>query len=302
MKRRRVATFFSVAAVLLVVGGGAFAGYNYYMYRTLWGDPNVNHGASGTVQTHYFYSRALGETVRYLIYLPPGYGALQNHFEHYPVVYLLHGSPGRPEDWVNVGGIKDKMDTLISEGKVRPMIVVMPQGNPSQFSPSSEYVNGAEGDWATYITRDLVRQIDEHYRTVDGPGGRAIAGLSEGGFGAANLGLKHRGEYGVIGSFSGYFKMFPNDARRLFGHRARVEARRNSPMDYLNHLKGKLPAFYLYAGRSDGVFLRQTGRFAHELERRHADLSFHVYSGGHSWALWRAHLSSFLIFASRHLE
>jgi enterochelin esterase-like enzyme len=292
-----------VIPLLALVGGGAFVGYSYWEYRTFWGDPNVPSSdvtSFGTVETKTFYSEAVGQTMEYNIYLPSGYDDPQHRFTTYPVVYLLHGRPGTDYDWVSKGGAADAMDTLLAQEQVRPMIIVAPQGSTSRFASATGYVDGLQGNWGTYITRDLVNEIDSNYRTVESAEGRAIAGLSEGGYGAMNLGLKNTSEFGVVGSFSGYFTIDQHDLRKLFGgDRGLAEA--NSPMIFLPQLEGELPAIYFYVGGDDGN-LEENQEFADELETHGASYDFETYPGRHSWTLWRAHLPDFLTFASDRLK
>ncbi len=299
--RRRRLLFLLVGSMAVVIGLGAFVGYNYYTYRTFWGNPNTYPAyvkSFGTVQTRTFYSKALGKNMTYEVYLPPGYGNAANRRVRYPVVYLLHGAPGSYDDWVKVGGAPVKTDTLLARNSIRPMIIVTPQGSPSRFATSTEYVNGPLGKWATYVTRDLVQRVDAGYRTVASKNGRAIAGLSEGGYAAVNLGLKNKDEFGVIGSFSGYFTQAAN--QQAFGGDKSL-AQRNSPASYLPKLKGPLPAIYFYVGNSDPPYTKENQQFARQLKARGASYDFHLYPGGHSWSLWRGYLPEFLLFASKHL-
>jgi enterochelin esterase-like enzyme len=195
-----------------------------------------------------------------------------------------------------------QMDGLLAEGKVQPMILVVPQERPDYNIRGSMYFDGPEGNWGTYTTRDVVEEIDSNYRTVQSREGRAIAGLSEGGYGAMNLGLKNLSEYGVIGSFSGYFTIDEHDLSKFFDGNERL-AEANSPMTYLPQLEGELPAIYFYVGQDDEKFLPENQKFADELEARGASYEFHTFPGGsHNWDLWGAHLPDFLIFASERLR
>jgi enterochelin esterase-like enzyme len=322
-KRRWRRWFLALVVVLVtVIGVGAFAGYNYCMqeanndslsdcvndtavnvYSTLWGDPDVytsDVASTGTVETKTFSSEALDQTMEYVIYLPPGYDNPRNGSVRYPVVYLLPGSSGGTGPWVRAGGMAEQMDTLLAQGQVQPMILVVPQESPGRFTPNTGYVDGPLGDWATYTTRDLVKEIDFNYRTVASADGRAIAGLSEGGYGAMNLGLKNPSEYGVIGSFSGYFTLNEDDTSTLLGGDQGLAAA-NSPMTYLPQLEGELPAIYFYVGQGEGRNLKENKKFAEALRARGVSFDFEIYSGKHNWDFWRAHLPDFLIFASEHL-
>jgi S-formylglutathione hydrolase FrmB len=180
------------------------------------------------------------------------------------------------------------------------MIVVMPQGSLSRYASATEYVDGLPGNWATYITQDLVNEIDSNYRTIESAEGRAIAGLSEGGYGATNLGLKNPSEFGIIGSFSGYFTLSEDEEQDLFGDDQSL-AEANSPMTYLPQLEGELPAIYFYVGQDDTNYLEENEEFAEELKARGASFEFNTFPGTHNWDLWGPHLSDFLIFASDHL-
>jgi enterochelin esterase-like enzyme len=239
--------------------------------------------------------------MQYAIYLPPGYDDLQNSSVRYPVVYLLPGSSGDTKVWVNGGDIEEQMDDLLAQNKVRPMILVVPEERSRLFSiRGTGYVDGPLGNWATYTTQDVVKEIDCNYRTVQYKDGRAIAGSSEGGYGAMNLGLKNPSEFGVIGSFSGYFTIGEDDLARIFdGDRSLADA--NSPMLYLPQLEGELPVIYFYVGRDDTHYLEENQKFAEELKARGASFEFETFSGTHNWDLWAAHLPDFLIFAGERL-
>jgi enterochelin esterase-like enzyme len=314
----------ALVAVLVVslVGIGAFARYGYCTqrageddlrdcavdmsinaYRTLWGSPATSSDvttAKGTVETESFESEALDRTIEYVVYLPPGYDDPGNASTRYPVVYLLPGSSGGTGPWVKAGEMAEQMDTLLADGQAQPMILVVPEESPGRFTPNTGYVDGPLGNWETYTTRDLVDEIDSDYRTVASAEGRAIAGLSEGGYGATNLGLKNPSQFGLIGSFSGYFTIDDDDLSRVFGgDRGLAEA--NSPMVYLPRLEGELPAIYFYVGQGERKNLKENQKFAEKLKARGASFDFETYPGKHNWDLWREHLSDFLVFASEHL-
>jgi enterochelin esterase-like enzyme len=315
--------------VLTPVGVGAFVGYDYCtqeagedtlsdcvndtvvnVYRTTWGSSHAsqsdNTGAQyatgkGTEETKTFYSKALDQEIEYEIYVPPGYDDPQNSSVRYPVVYLLPGSSGGARVWMNGGNIAERMDTLLAQGQVRPMILVSPQERPgSQSVKGTGYVDGPLGNWATYTTQDVVDEIDSNYRTVESKDGRAIAGNSEGGYGAMNLGLKNLTKYGVIGSFSGYFTIDEKDLSRIFdGDQDLADA--NSPMLYLPQLEGELPAIYLLVGQDDKHYFTENSEFAEDLKARGASVDFESIPGKHNWDLWGEQVPDFLIFASEHL-
>ncbi|MBV9452891.1 MAG: esterase family protein [Rubrobacter sp.] len=308
--------------MLATVGVGAFVGYNYCtkeagedtlygcandavvnMYLTLWSNDDANQSdvsSKGTVETKTFYSQALDHTMQYAIYLPPGYYDLRHSFIRYPVVYLLPGASGSIDTWVKAGDMAEQMDSLLTQGQVQPMILVVPQESIEYYSNGGG-VDGALGNWETYTAQDLVNEIDSNYRTIHSKEGRMIAGDSEGGYSAMNLGLRNPSEFGVIGSFSGTFTIDKDDLSKIFGGDQSL-AEANSPMHYLPQLKGALPAIYLLVGEQDSASLKETSEFAQELKARNAPFKFDTFPGGHNWEFWRAHLPDLLIFAREHLS
>lgn len=131
------------------------------------------------------------------VYLPPGLDPSRS----YPVVYLLHGMPGDPGEYVNALALQAVADGLISEKDVRPFIAVLPAAGPDP------HYNGEwAGPWESYLVHDVVPWVDANLPTDRSPGGRTIAGLSAGGYGAADIGLRAPQLFGRIESWSGYFR------------------------------------------------------------------------------------------------
>lgn len=125
------------------------------------------------------------------VYLPPSYNSSENR---YPVVYFLHGFSTPASSFTNGSfqgfRLKESMDTLINNGSINEMIVVIPSGRG--FMLGSFYVNSSvRGNWEDYIINDLVSYIDSNYRTLPDAASRGIAGHSMGGFGALNLAMLH---------------------------------------------------------------------------------------------------------------
>ena len=183
----------------------------------------------GTTRKIAVVSPALGGRQPGHVYLPPGYAA--HPHRRYPVLYLLHGFPGRParvprrrSGWACVE------DVLLARHRVKPMILVMPYGSTGTFT-DKEWANGVrphEG-WETFVARDLVGAVDRATGRSASGRGRALGGLSEGGYGALNIGIHHPGEFGVVESWSGYERA--DNIRAIFGGGARCCAR-NSPLDH----------------------------------------------------------------------
>lgn len=132
-----------------------------------------------------------------LVYLPPGYGTST---ARYPVIYLLHGLPGSPSEYVSGTDLLHFADTQIASGTMQPFIAVMPSAGTAH-----SYGGEWAGAWERYVVHDVVPWTDAHFRTIRSSRGRAIGGLSAGGFGAVDIALRNLSLFGTVESWSGYF-------------------------------------------------------------------------------------------------
>jgi acetyl esterase/lipase/enterochelin esterase-like enzyme len=159
-----------------------------------WEDPITDEPAG----THYHLyptpSRGTGTRASYLIYLPPDYETAKAR--RYPVIYYLHGLTGTSRDgaW-----LVEKADASIRAGKMPPVIVVSVNGLTRGW-----YVDSKDGKQMveSAIIKDLIPHIDSTYRTVARREGRAIEGMSMGGFGALRLGFKYPELFGTVSSIA----------------------------------------------------------------------------------------------------
>ena len=119
----------------------------------------------------------------------------------WPVLYLLHGLNGGYRDWVTLGDVQGTLDRLIATRRIRPMVVVMPDAGNSWYVDSAAM--GGPGDFETAILVDLPRAIEEDLPVRRQREGRAIAGLSMGGYGALRLSFKRPDRYCAVASLSG---------------------------------------------------------------------------------------------------
>lgn len=295
------------AALLAFVAVGLVGAYryvdNYWVYRGFAPpkDPAFVH-TRGTTTRFYVASAALGGRNQPVdVYLPPGYRASPHR--RYPVIYLLHGVPGRPAaflDTVRLGVVEDE---LVALHEIRPAILVMPFGSTGSFT-DEEWANGVRPDsgWETFVARDLVRSVDARYRTIRRGSARALAGLSEGGYGALNIGFHHPGEFRVLESWSGYQQADP--IRSIFGVDRSLLAR-NSPSLTVGAVAARLRRdhtyIWFYSGTGDQA-VKQNTAFAAELRRLHLPFRYFVVHGGHNWGIWRGNASRALIAMSRRLH
>ena len=244
------------------------------------------------VQDDHFHSVALEGTLHFEVYLPAEYATTTRR---YPVVYFLHGLPSGATAYQGLGFVEQALDEV-----GRPAILVAPQG--ARFNePDPEYVDHQPGDeWETAITRELPVIVDSLYRTLRTRAGRAIVGLSAGGFGAMHLGLAHLGTFAVIESWSGYFHPTdPTGTKAIdLGAADDVHQQLLVTRARLHRLQTTI-AFYV--GDSDSRFLAENRQLNLELSESRVPHVFRVYSGGHGQQLWQRYAKAWLSLAVAHL-
>jgi S-formylglutathione hydrolase FrmB len=278
-----------LACAFVTVGAlGAWRYFeNYWVYRGFAPprDP-ASVGAPGTLQRIAVPSTALGGRAQEAyVYLPQGYSA--SGARRYPVVYLLHGFPGRPLAFIETVDM-GVVDDVFTAREKEPAILVMPFGSTGTFT-DEEWVNavGAGNGWSTFVSHDLVHYVDSHYRTIASARGRAIAGLSEGGYGAIDIALHNPREFSVVESWSGYER--PDKLRSIFGRRLQLLSQ-NDPRLLVRRdaalLRRLHTYFWFYSGSTDPLH-HQNGAFAHELTSLGIGHRYRLVYGGHNWALWR---------------
>jgi S-formylglutathione hydrolase FrmB len=242
-----------------------------------------------------------GRSQETYVYLPSGYA--QHPRRRYPVLYLLHGFPGRPLAFLQTVQMGVIDDALTARRRAQPLILVMPFGSTSTFT-DKEWVDGvAPGNgWSTFVARDLVRYVDSHFRTVATGAGRAIAGLSEGGYGAFDIALHHPGEFSLVESWSGYQR--PDKLRSIFGSKLQLLPA-NDPRRLVRREATSLRTlgtyFWFYSGSTDRLHA-QNADFARELDSLRLPHRYFVAYGGHNWALWRDNARAAYLAAATRLR
>jgi S-formylglutathione hydrolase FrmB len=183
---------------------------------------------------------------------------------------------------------------------------VAPQGARDGDS-DPEYLDWRPGrDWETALARELPRVVDARYRTIPTRRGRAIVGLSAGGYGAMLLGIHNLDVFGAVESWSGYFHPTDPTGRTALdlGSPARnAHASAHAAVPQLKRKLTKQPSFLgFYVGDADDRFRAENVQLDRELTATRIPHVFHVYSGGHSFALWQAEATRWLGLALGHLD
>ena len=239
----------------------------------------------GNVEKVWYDSPTLGINRRMYVYLPYGYA--DSPKQKYPVLYLLHGAGGDEDAWSNMGRACQILDNLIEQGKAVPMIVVMPNGNPTQEAARTEglpekqmtqadYQNPAIRDsYVNSIVKDIVPYIEKHYRAIPKFESRAIAGLSMGGGHTISASCKYPKEFAYICPLSMGLQQGQDYSKEF----AAIKA-----AGYKLYWVGCGNADFLYGS-------------AQNLDKALTDAglkhTFFVSEGGHTWTNWRLYLSTF---------
>jgi enterochelin esterase-like enzyme len=242
------------------------------------------------------------------VYLPPQY--FQKAYAHYrfPVIELLHGSPGNPQAWVDVLGVIPTFLNLLEAHPGDAAVLVMPDSDGGQ-QYALQCLNDPGGiQDMTFVAQDVPGYIARLIRVQ--PPGRAwgLSGYSEGGFCTANIALQEPERYGAAGVMSGYFapilSQVPTGNKpggkpylvNVFGGNPALQIV-NTPEEYVTKvpISDQLPAFWLAAGAQDRGDVSAAAAFRQLLQTRLANVPFVIIpGGGHEGSVWRAALGPML--------
>jgi enterochelin esterase-like enzyme len=252
---------------------------------------------SGAMQREEFTyaARGVGRTLHYEALLPAGYATSG---KRYPVVYFLHGLPASSVGYRDARFVEEALRQL-----PRQAIVVAPQAS-DEAETDPEYLDRGPGhNWETALTRELVTSVDARLRTIPRRDGRAIVGLSAGGYGAMMLALHNPGLYATVQSWSGYFHPTDPSGRVALDLGSRAANERASAHSQIRTAPGSWRGLSIgfYVGSGDARFLRENRTLHQELLAAGIPHVFRVYSGGHTHVLWRAHARQWLEMALSHL-
>lgn len=247
---------------------------------------SVNDVPHGTLSRVWYDSPTLGQQRRMTVYLPAAYDGKKA----FPVMYLLHGHGGDETAWGDLGRASQIMDNLIAEGKCVPMIVVMPNGNPTcnaapgwwhegMYTPDGNAFNqrGAKASMEESFM-DIVNYVDSHYQTIKKRSGRAVTGLSMGGGHTFGISRLYPETFDYYGLQSAAARVQQNDAKF------------NEQMTRLFSSKPKL--FWIAIGKED-FLIQQNNGLRQYLDEHKYPYEYYENDGGHIWRNWRIYLTMF---------
>jgi enterochelin esterase-like enzyme len=238
----------------------------------------------GKIDTITWFSETVGNNRNAVIYTPPGF----SNEKKYPVLYLLHGIGGDEFEWLNGAQPQVIFDNLYAENKMKPMIVVMPNGRAMKDDRATGNVFAPEKQeaFATFekdLLNDLIPFVEDNFPVIKDREFRAIAGLSMGGGQSLNFGLGNLDKFAWVGGFSSA----PNT---------------KPPQELLPNpgkAKEKLKLLWLSCGDKDRLisFSKRTSDYMAENNIPH---TYEIYDGDHDFGVWKTSLYRFsqLLFKS----
>ena len=239
------------------------------------GEGYVKNVAHGAVAQRWYWSETLGEMRRMHVWTPAGY---ENSKQKLPVLYLIHGGGDNDASWPGVGAAGWILDNLLAEGKIVPMIVVMPNGTinnvPNEVPP-----------FADDLFTDIIPLIEANYRVIAKPEARAVAGLSMGGMETMEVVFRNPDMFRYAWVLSS--SLMP-------GSDLQEEAKRLNIAANVAKINKTYKAFVFTQGGPTDIAYQNcanTRKFLQEL-----GLKFDYMENaqaGHSWGTWRADLATF---------
>jgi len=267
----------SVTNVFIVGGGQAD------LYK-------VNSVPHGTVARRWYNSPGNEKMRRITIYTPPGY---EESKEKYPVLYLLHGMGGDEEAWIALGRTAQILDNMIAQGKAKPMIVVMPNGNVAQeaapgesnlgfYKPTFQLPNTMDGKYEETFP-DIIKFVESSYRVKAEKSSRAIAGLSMGGFHSLHISRYYPNTFDYIGLFS---------AAILPDQKVTSKVYENLDETLKTQKANGYKLYWIGMGKTDFLYKSGVG-YRERLDKIGMKYTYVESEGGHIWRNWRVYLSEF---------
>jgi len=250
----------------------------------------VNKVPHGTVSRRWYDSPSLGMTRRIIIYTPAGY---ETGKEKYPVLYLLHGMGGDEEAWIALGRTSQILDNLIAQGKAKPMIVVMTNGNVAQeaapgesslgfYKPTFQLPNTMDGKFEETFP-DVIKFIEGNYRVKADKANRAIAGLSMGGYHSLHISRYYPNTFDYVGLFS---------AAILPDQKITSKVYENIDSTLKTQLKNGYKLYWIGVGKADFLY-KNVSDYRAKLDGMGMKYTYRESEGGHTWTNWRVYLSEF---------
>jgi enterochelin esterase-like enzyme len=256
----------------------------------------------GDTRVLWYDSTAVGSARRMHVYTPPEYDGGD---EAYPVLYLIHGGGDDDSTWSSIGRAGFILDNLLAAGKIKPMIVVMPNGgmgqslaslrltgadrtSPDAIKARIEAISHLHDLFVADLLTTIMPTVEKRYRILTDRDHRAIAGLSMGGAETLRVAPSNLDKFAYIGVFS-------------MGLQVGTHAGVNSDFEERNagffaapeRTNELVKLFWIAAGEDDHIITDGARRLSQTLTRGGIQHTFNETEGGHTWINWRLYLRDF---------
>ncbi len=248
-----------------------------------------------------FASTTLGRDWRYIVLAPT------DDTKRYPVIYLLHGNYGSPDDFIDAGALQQTVDRLIAAGDMPPVVIAMPDG------ASSWYLDHETTRMETALVSEFIPRIEATEPVANSPASRFIGGISMGGYGSLRQALKRPEMFAGVALMSpAIYADLPHAGSSAWSGRPfcvaapsgeltfepalwRREAYPSLMGDYI--ARGKFPRFYIESGAQDEFGIAEEARHLYDcLRDRGQSARFGLRDGTHDWPTWKQALGVALPF------
>lgn len=232
-------------------------------------------------------------SISYSVFTPLSKNSISDSL---PIVILLHGVYGSHWAWAMKGNVHKTAQLLIHEGKIKPMILIMP--SDGLFGDGSAHVPHKTENYEQWIVKDVIQVVKEQIPQAMDDSSIFITGLSMGGFGALRLGAKYPS---LFTAFSGLSSMTHFNQMREFVSdfdnlkECALEQEQDGVLDWVLKNKDKLPPFRFNCGRDD-MLIEYNRQLHNDLVLHRIPHTYEEFDGGHSWDYWAEHIEETLLF------
>ncbi|ADB37457.1 alpha/beta hydrolase-fold protein [Spirosoma linguale] len=234
----------------------------------------------GDIRIKRYFSKATNSWREMYIYTPPGY---DKSTEKYPVLYLLHGGGEDQRGWATQGKTDMILDNLIAEGKAKPMVIAMLDGNVSAGGLAGFNENVLKA-FENELKLGAIPFVESNFRVETDAKNRALAGLSMGGLQTLYAGIKNTNMFANLGVFSsGWFANNPKltDPQYAF------------MKDNASTINSNLKNLWISMGGKEDIAYQNCQIMMKKFDEMGVKYSYSEYAGGHTWPVWRHDLMLF---------
>ena len=245
-------------------------GENYYAVK------DVPHG---DIRIERYYSPVTNSWRQIYVYAPPGYDT--DISEKYPVLYILHGGGEDERGWAEQGKADLILDNLIAEGKAKPMLIVMADGNMGLPGFGEDNLRFFEAE----LKSSVIPFVEKKFRAKTDANDRALAGLSMGGIQTLYVGMRNTDLFSYLGIFSSGW-ILPMQSKI-------ADTQYDLMNKNIDRIKSDLKLVWVGIGGKDDIAYNNCQAMMSKFDEMGIKYIYDDYPGGHTWPVWRNDLYKF---------